>query len=70
MDGIQLRFVGVELYFDNLEKAKDFYRQTLGLNISEEEGGHHAKFDGGVGFICLECKGPLCTPQQFDRADL
>ena len=69
MDRIQLRFVGVELYFDNLEKAKDFYRQTLGLNISDEQGGHHAKFDGGVGFICLECKGAESYPSR-DKAVL
>lgn len=69
MDRIQLRLVGVELYFDNLETAKDFYRQTLGLNISDEQGGHHAKFDSSGGFICLECKGAESYPSK-DKAVL
>ena len=55
MDRIKLRFVGVELYFDDLEQAKEFYLRTLGLEISDEQVGHHAKFDCGAGFICLEC---------------
>jgi predicted enzyme related to lactoylglutathione lyase len=33
------RFVGVELYFENLEKAKKFYVETLGLQISDEQAG-------------------------------
>jgi hypothetical protein len=40
-----------------LEKAKAFYLQTLDLHISDEQVGHHGKFDRGAGFICLECKG-------------
>jgi hypothetical protein len=57
MEKIQPRFVGVELYFDGLEKAKEFYTRTLGLRVSDEQIGHHAKFDSGVGFVCLEKKG-------------
>ena len=45
MKGMQARFVGVELYFENLDRAKEFYAETLGLEISEEHAGHHAKFD-------------------------
>jgi len=69
MDRIKLRFVGVELYFDNLEEAKRFYLQSLGLDISDEQAGHHAKFDGGTGFICLECKGAESYPSK-DKAVL
>jgi len=64
MDRIKLRFVGVELYFDDLEKAKEFYLQTLGLEISDEQVGHHAKFDCDAGFICLECKGAESYPSK------
>lgn len=57
MEPIQARFVGVELYFDDLEKAKKFYVETLRLELTEEEAGHYAKFDSDAGFICLERKG-------------
>jgi predicted enzyme related to lactoylglutathione lyase len=69
MERNKLRFVGVELYFDKLEKAKAFYLQTLGLDISAEQVGHHAKFDGAAGFICLECKGAESYPSK-DKAVL
>ena len=36
MERIQPQFIGVELYFDNLEMAKRFYVETLGLEVSEE----------------------------------
>jgi hypothetical protein len=36
MKRIQAPFVGVELYFENLDRAKKFYAETLGLEISEE----------------------------------
>lgn len=76
MREISPRFVGVELYFDDLERAKSFYTETLGLKISEEEPGHHAKFDGDSGFVCLERKGAESYPSQdkaalfFEVADL
>ena len=57
MERERARFVGVELYFDDLKKAKKFYAEALGLAVSDEEEGHHAKFDSGAGFICLEKKG-------------
>jgi predicted enzyme related to lactoylglutathione lyase len=69
MERNKLRFVGVELYFDNLEKAKAFYLQTLGLDLSDEQVGHHAKFNGGTGFICLERKGAESFPSK-DKAVL
>jgi len=69
MERNSLRFVGVELYFEKLEEAKTFYLQTLGLDISDEQVGHHAKLDGGAGFICLECKGAESYPSK-DKAVL
>jgi predicted enzyme related to lactoylglutathione lyase len=66
---IHPRFLGTELYFENLEKAKQFYVETLGLKVAEEEPGHHAKFDLGTGFICLERKGVESYPSK-DKAVL
>jgi catechol 2,3-dioxygenase-like lactoylglutathione lyase family enzyme len=57
MSGLHGRFVGVELYFRDLAKAREFYVKTLGLKVSDEQPGHHAKFDSGAGFVCLERKG-------------
>ncbi|HTW58149.1 MAG TPA: VOC family protein [Terriglobales bacterium] len=69
MEQIQARFVGVELYFENLEKARNFYLETLGLNLSDEQAGHHAKFTSGAGFVCLERKGVESYPSK-DKAVL
>jgi predicted enzyme related to lactoylglutathione lyase len=63
------RFVGVELYFQDLDRARNFYVETLELSISEEETGHHAKFNGEAGFICLEKKGVENYPSK-DKAVL
>jgi predicted enzyme related to lactoylglutathione lyase len=54
---INARLVGVELYFDDLPAAKQFYAETLGLPISDEQSGHHARFDAGPVFLCAEEKG-------------
>jgi predicted enzyme related to lactoylglutathione lyase len=76
MERIQARFAGVELYFDDLEKARSFYLETLGLEISDEQIGHYAKFETGAGFICLERKGVESYPSKdkavlfFEVADL
>lgn len=69
MQRIQAKFLGVELYFKDLERAKQFYACTLGLSVSEEQKGHHAKFDGGSGFVCLEVKGAESYPSE-DKAVL
>src|SRR5580692_7199793 len=69
MQPIHAQFVGVELYFDNLERAKAFYLETLGLQIADEQVGHHVKFDGGEGFVCLERKGAESYPSK-DKAVL
>jgi predicted enzyme related to lactoylglutathione lyase len=67
MTGTGARFVGVELYFENLDRAKSFYCETLGLAVSEEQAGHHARFDSAGGFLCLERKGVESYPSR-DKA--
>ena len=62
-----LQFAGVELYFEDLPRAKKFYAETLGLELSHEQLGHHAKFGSEAGFICLERKGVESYPSQ-DKA--
>jgi len=69
MTSIRAQFVGVEPYFDDLERAKAFYSATLGLEISEDEPGHHAKFNSDKGFLCLERKGAESYPSK-DKAVL
>src|SRR5207249_3504373 len=69
MKEISARFIGIELYFADLERAKSFYAETLGLKISDEQEGRLAKFDSGTGFICLEKKGSESYPSQ-DKAVL
>jgi predicted enzyme related to lactoylglutathione lyase len=51
------RFVGVELYFNDLKRARHFYTDVLGLKISDEDDTRYAKFDAGAAFVCLERKG-------------
>lgn len=69
MQSIHARFLGVELYFDDLERAKKFYQETLGLSVSDEQLGHYAKFGGGGNFVCLERKGAESYPSK-DKAVL
>ena len=64
-----MRFVGVELYFEDLERARAFYTETLGLAITDEQHGHHVKFDSDNGFLCLECKASESYPSR-DKAVL
>jgi predicted enzyme related to lactoylglutathione lyase len=63
------RFVGAELYFDDLEAARVFYERTLGLKPSEEAPGHYVQFGAGEGFVCLERKGSESYPSP-DKAVL
>jgi predicted enzyme related to lactoylglutathione lyase len=76
MSGIKVQFAGVELYFEDLERARRFYVETLGLEIADEQAGHHVKFDSAAGFICLERKGVESYPSKdkavlfFEVADL
>ncbi|HUK43073.1 MAG TPA: VOC family protein [Candidatus Bathyarchaeia archaeon] len=69
MSKLELKFVGVELYFEHLPEATRFYAELLGLQVSEEQSGHHAKFDSSNGFICLERKGSESYPSS-DKAVL
>lgn len=59
---VSARFVGIELYFDDLEQGKRFYGNTLGLKLQDEEEGHHAQFGAGDIFVCLERKGVETYP--------
>lgn len=76
MQKARLQFAGVELYFEDLPRAKKFYAETLGLELSHERLGHHARFNSDAGFICLERKGVESYPSQdkavvfFEVADL
>ena len=69
MTPIQAQLMGIELYFDNLEKAAKFYKDTLGLAITEEQAGHHSQFESAGRFICLERKGVESYPSK-DKAVL
>jgi catechol 2,3-dioxygenase-like lactoylglutathione lyase family enzyme len=64
-----LRFAGVELYFEDLESGKAFYRDLLGLELEEENPSHHFKFRLGERFLCLEKKGAEDYPS-LDKAVL
>jgi catechol 2,3-dioxygenase-like lactoylglutathione lyase family enzyme len=70
------RVAGVELYFDDLARAKAFYVDVLGLGLIEEATGHHAKFEAGDAFLCLEKRGVETYPSAdkavlfFEVADL
>jgi predicted enzyme related to lactoylglutathione lyase len=63
------RFVGVELYFNDLERAKKFYVETRGLHVADERPGRYVKFEGSAGFVCLEGKGSEAYPSS-DKAVL
>ena len=71
MRPVKLRFAGVELYFDDLPRARRFYQEVLGLEISDETTGHYVKFDGksSGSFVCLERKGSEGYPSK-DKAVL
>ena len=69
MNNISAQFVGVEVYFDDLEIAKTFYSEMLGLTLSDEQPGQYAKFDSDHGFVCLERKGSESYPSS-DKAVL
>jgi catechol 2,3-dioxygenase-like lactoylglutathione lyase family enzyme len=69
MKKFQAQFVGAELYFADLNRAREFYTKTLGLDVADEQPGHHARFDSGSGFVCLERKGVETYPSQ-DKAVL
>ena len=51
------RLAGVELYFDDLPAATEFYTRVLGLQVTESQPAHHATLATGTAFLCLERKG-------------
>jgi len=61
-----MRLAVFELYFEDLESAKRFYRDTLGLELTGEQSGHHAQF-GTNPFLCLERRGAESYPSR-DKA--
>jgi predicted enzyme related to lactoylglutathione lyase len=69
MNELLPRFAGVELYFEDLDRAREFYTKILGLEVADEEDGRYAKFDSGAGFVCLERKGSESYPSR-DKAVL
>jgi predicted enzyme related to lactoylglutathione lyase len=49
-----LQFVGVKLFFDDLDRAREFYAAELGLEIDDEDTGYFVAFRlGTAGFFCL-----------------
>ena len=52
-----MRFLGTELYFDDLARARSFYNEVLGLPVAEEQADHHVKFNFQDRFLCLERRG-------------
>jgi len=50
------------VHFGDLEGAKTFYVETPGLQVSDEQPGHYAKFGSDAGFVCLERKGAESYP--------
>ncbi len=71
-----MRLSGVELYFDDLERARRFYEGDLGLAVTDERKGRFAQFGEGAAFLCLERKGSESYPSRekavvfFDVPDL
>ena len=64
---INARLIGVELYSDDLQQGKQFYSTVLGLELLDEEEGHHARFNAGESFVCLERRGTEFYPSR-DKA--
>ena len=67
MKRLDARLVGVELYFDDLNCARNFYRGVLGLKLNEEDRGRYSQFDTGTSFLCLERKAAESYPSR-DKA--
>jgi catechol 2,3-dioxygenase-like lactoylglutathione lyase family enzyme len=64
---LNARLIGVELYFDDLQQGKHFYGNVLGLELLDQEAGHHARFNAGECFVCVERKGSEPYPSR-DKA--
>lgn len=64
MQPIHAQLIGIELYFDDLDKARKFYKDILGLTITEELADHRAQFESAGRFICLSARGLSRTPRK------
>ncbi len=64
-----LRLAGVELYCDDLRRARAFYSDVLGLPLAEEDPQRFVQFGAAGAFLCLERKGVEDYPSQ-DKAVL
>jgi predicted enzyme related to lactoylglutathione lyase len=69
MPKINARLVGVELYFDDLDRARRFYSEQIGLDVADETPGHYAKFQTPSAFVCVERKAAENYPSR-DKAVL
>jgi predicted enzyme related to lactoylglutathione lyase len=69
MNRPRLSFHGVELYFDDLDRARLFYEKFLGLKLEDQETGRFARFGPDDAFVCLEGKGSE-SYQSADKAVL
>jgi predicted enzyme related to lactoylglutathione lyase len=66
---LDVRLVGVELYFDDPQQGKQFYSNVIGFELLDEEEGHYARFDAGESLVCLERRGSEPYPSR-DKAVL
>lgn len=64
-----MRLTGVELYSADLARSREFYRDVLGLTMSEDDPAHHVMFEPGDAFLCLEVPGAENYPSR-DKAVL
>ncbi len=59
-----LRLAGVELYSEDLQRAKAFYSEVLGLALAEEDPRRFVQFAVAGAFLCVEGKGVEEYPSQ------
>lgn len=64
-----LRLAGVELYCDDLQRARAFYSDILGFPLAEDDPQRFVRFTPADAFLCLERKGVEDYPSQ-DKAVL
>lgn len=67
MKQLRARLAGLELYFDDLKRARKFYSETLGLKIRDEQPRRYSQLDTGASFLCLERKDAESYPSR-DKA--
>ena len=59
-----LELAGIELYCDDLARARAFYSDVLGLRLAEQDPERFAQFTTGGAFLCVERKGVEDYPSQ------